>query len=70
MGPPTPLHPITSVELSSAIGKLRKGKVPGHDALTAGMLKALDAYSETKVINLLLIIVLGSSVSPKIGKWH
>ena len=53
MGPSLPLAEISSVELSTAIDKLRKGKAPGHDDLTADMIKALDAYGELKLLNLL-----------------
>ena len=53
MGPAHPLNPITPEEITSAIQKLKKGKAPGHDALTPDMLIALDIFGETKLLQLL-----------------
>ena len=53
MGPANPLNPISPEEVTSAIQKLKKGKAPGHDALTPDMLIALDMFGETKLLQLL-----------------
>ena len=53
MGPANPLNPISPEEITSAIQKLKKGKAPGHDALTPDMLIALDMFGETKLLQLL-----------------
>ena len=52
MGPANPLNPISPEEITSAIQKLKKGKAPGHDALTPDMLIALDMFGETKLLQL------------------
>ena len=53
MGPASPILPISAEELAEAIRKLKKGKAPGHDALTSDMVRALDAFGEAKVLALL-----------------
>ena len=53
MGPASPILPISAEELTEAIRKLKKGKAPGHDALTSDMVRALDAFGEEKILALL-----------------
>lgn len=53
MGPASPILPISAEELTEAIRKLKKGKAPGHDALTSDMVRALDAFGEAKILALL-----------------
>ena len=50
MGPASPILPISAEELTEAIRKLKKGKAPGHDALTSDMVRALDAFGEEKFL--------------------
>ena len=60
--PNDPIPPVTVAELESAIHKLKKGKAPGPDSITAEMLEAGGKHLHTTLLKLIDLIILTRDV--------
>ena len=50
---PEPIRAITMAELQGALRKLKRNKAPGLDGVKQDVLRLLDYYAETKLLQLL-----------------